>query len=138
VHGAPRIDASNHRVAIDLALVAEKRGDSEWAGVLLDSAARVIRTTPRLGISGYWVADVQIHALRAQKAQALAALRDAERAGWRAWWRYFRDFDPNLASIRNEPEFKAIFADIERDMAAQRAELAARPNDAPLDVAPAQ
>ena len=38
-----------------------------------------------------------------------------------AWWRYYRDFDPNLASIRNEPEFKAVFADIERDMAQQRA-----------------
>ena len=50
-------------------------------------------------------------------------------------WRYYRDFDPNLASIRNEPEFKAIFADIERDMAQQRARLAARPKDAPLDLA---
>jgi hypothetical protein len=53
--------------------------------------------------------------------------------GWRALWRYFRDFDPNLASIRNEPEFKAVFADIERDMARQRAELAARPKNAPLN-----
>ena len=34
--------------------------------------------------------------------------------------------------IRNEPEFKAIFGDIERDMAAQPARLAARPKDAPL------
>jgi hypothetical protein len=89
-----------------------------------------------LGISGYGVADVAIHALRAQKAQALAALRDAERAGWRGpLWRYFRDFEPNLASIRNEPQFKATFAHIERDMAAQRAQLAARPKDAPLGLA---
>ena len=42
---------------------------------------------------------------------------------------------PHLASIRNEPEFKAVFADIERDMAQQRARLAARPKDAPLDLA---
>jgi len=57
-------------------------------------------------------------------------------AGWRGpGWRYYRDFEPTLASIRNEPEFKAIFADIERDMARQRAELAARPRDAPLDLA---
>jgi TolB-like protein/cytochrome c-type biogenesis protein CcmH/NrfG len=138
VRGAPRIDGSNYGVAIDLALVAQKRGDSEWAGVLLDSAARVIRTIPRLGAVGYWIADVQIHALRGQKAQALAALRDAERAGWRVLWRYYRDFEPNLASIRNEPEFKAVFADIERDMARQRAELAARPKNAPLDLAPAR
>ena len=42
---------------------------------------------------------------------------------------------PALASIRNGPEFKAIFADIEPDMAKQRAALAARPKDAPLDLA---
>ena len=52
----------------------------------------------------------------------------------RPLWRYYRDFDPNLASIRNEPEFKAVFADIERDMAQQRARLAARPKDAPLEL----
>ena len=69
------------------------------------------------------------------EAKALAALREAEQAGWRGpGWRYYRDLDPNLASIRNEPEFKAVFADIERDMAHQRAELAKRPKDAPLDL----
>ena len=69
----------------------------------------------------------------ATKREALAALREAEKAGWRGpVWRYYRDIDPNLASIRNEPEFKAVFADIERDMARQRAELAKRSKDAAL------
>jgi tetratricopeptide (TPR) repeat protein len=135
VQRAPRIDRSNFRAAIDLALVFQKRGDSERASALLDAAARVLRTNSRLGASGYWVSDVAIHALRGQKAQALAALRDAEKAGWRGPdWRYYREFDPSLASIRNEPEFKAIFADIERDMAQQRARLATRPKDAPLEL----
>jgi hypothetical protein len=44
-------------------------------------------------------------------------------------WRYPRNFDPNQAA------FKAVFVDIERDMARQRAELAKRPKDAPLDPA---
>jgi hypothetical protein len=66
----------------------------------------------------------------------LAALHDAQHDGWRGpYWRCYRDFDSNLASIRNEPEFKAVFADIERDMARQRARLAKRPTDAPLDLA---
>jgi hypothetical protein len=48
---------------------------------------------------------------------------------------YYRDFEPALASVRDEPEFKAVFDDIERDMARQRAALAARPKDAPLELA---
>jgi hypothetical protein len=91
-----------------------------------------------VGLWGSGISDVAIFALRGDSATALAKLREAERAGWRGpLWRYYRDIDPNLASIRNEPEFKEIFADIERDMARQRAALAASPKDAPLDLAPA-
>jgi len=137
VQGVPRLDLSNYGVAIDLALVLQKRNDTARGNVLLDSAAQAIGGIPRLGKNGYGITDVQIYALRGEKRAALAALRDAEKAGWRGGsypWRYFRDFDPALASIRNDPEFKAVFADIEHDMARQRAELAARPKDAPLDL----
>jgi tetratricopeptide (TPR) repeat protein len=142
VQDAPRLDRSNYGVAVDLALVLQKRGDTARGTVLLDGAAQAIGRIPRLGFDGSWIfegygiTDVQIHALRGDNAKALAALQEAQRTGWRGpYWRYYRDFDPNLASIRNEPEFKAVFADIERDMARQRAELAARPKDAPLDLA---
>jgi hypothetical protein len=97
-------------------------------------AAKPSSGPSRLGSEGFGVADVAIHALRGDTAKALASLREAERAGWRYDWRYQRDYDPTLAPIRNDPEFKAIFADIERDMAEQRARLAARPKDAPLEL----
>jgi TolB-like protein len=132
---SPRIDSSNLLVAIELAGVLQKTGERNHARALLDRSDQFVRTWPRLGFDGFGIADAQIHALRGDNVKALAALRQAERAGWRGpAWRYYRDFDPNLASIRNEPEFKAVFADIERDMARQRAELAARPKDAPLDL----
>lgn len=68
-----------------------------------------------------------------------AALRAAERAGWRGpYWRWWLTRDPALASIRSDPEFKAIFAEIERDLARQRAELVRRPKDAPLDLDPSR
>ena len=54
---------------------------------------------PRLGFVGYGLSDVAIHALRGERALALAKLREAEHAGWRAVALH-RDFDPNLASIR--------------------------------------
>jgi tetratricopeptide (TPR) repeat protein len=132
----PAIDVSNRETAITLAAVLQRTGEAERAKWLLDGSEQFIRTKPRrLGSEGYGIGDVQIHALRGDIAKALAALREAERAGWRGpLWRCARDVDPALASIRNEPEFKAVFADIERDMARQRAELAARPKNAPLDL----
>ena len=137
---SPMIDGSNWQAAIDVAPVLRAAGEDAAAGALLDRAEQVVRTIPRLGVRGYGISDVQIHALRGDNAKALTALREAARAGWRGpYWRYYRDFDPSLASIRNEPEFKAVFADIGRDMARQRAELAAaRPQDSALDFATAR
>ena len=120
--------------AVDLALVLQHTGEGQRAKALLDRSEAHFRKIPRMGLRGYAISDVAIHSLRGETAVALRKLREAEQAGWRNRWRYARDFDPNLASIRNEPEFKAVFADIERDMAQQRARLAARPKDAPLEL----
>jgi tetratricopeptide (TPR) repeat protein len=132
---SPVIDGSNYRSAVDLAGLLLDAGDRNRAARLLDGGESVIRSTQRMGWEGFGMLDVQIYALRGDKTRALAALREAKTAGWRSFaWRYYRDFEPALASIRGDPEFKAIFADIERDMARQRAELAARPKDAKLEL----
>ena len=140
VSGDPRqLVYANYQAAIDLALVLQLEGDHPLAGQLLDRCEALIRKSPRMGQFGYRIEDVRIDALRGKQRLALRALRDATQSGWRGpYWRYYRDFDPALASIRDEPEFKAVFADIERDMARQRAELAARPVDAPLDLDPSR
>ena len=130
----PKLTHSAAWAAIELALVLQHTGEGQRAKALLDRSEAHFRKIPRMGFWGYAISDVAIHSLRGETAVALRKLREAEQAGWRNRWRYARDFDPNLASIRNEPEFKAVFADIERDMAQQRAELAARPKDAPLEL----
>jgi TolB-like protein/cytochrome c-type biogenesis protein CcmH/NrfG len=133
----PTVDAYTVWFAIEAVPLLLRNGESEQAKVLLERSTSTIRHMPRMGLGGYGIADASIHALRGETAQGLAALREAEKAGWRGPnWRFYRDLDPALASIRNEPEFKAVFADIERDMARQRAELAARPKDAPLNLGP--
>jgi hypothetical protein len=104
--------------------------------VLLEGIEAVLRKLPQLGADGYAPDDAAVLALRGRKREALAALRSNEQAGWRSSWRYFRDADPAFDSIRDDPDFKAIFTDIERDMARQRAHLAKRPKDAPLDLEP--
>jgi len=129
------IDRFNFIPAIDLAPVLLQKGRREPAANLLDRSVSFVNRIFRIGSVGYGIQDAWIHALRGDKASALAALREAENSGWRDAWRYARDFDPAFDSIRNEPEFKAVFAEIERDMARQRAELATRTKDAPLDFA---
>jgi len=120
--------------SVPLAAVLLRTGETDRAERLLDLSEAWNAGRPRQGSYGYGINDVEIHALRGDTAKALQALREAEQAGWRSpVWRYYRDFNPYLTSIRDEPEFEAIFADIERDMANQREAVAARPADTPLD-----
>jgi TolB-like protein/Tfp pilus assembly protein PilF len=131
---SPAVHSSNLQEAIGVALVLQRMGEPERAADLVDRAERVLRSLPQ-GLPVYFgFLGAQIHALRGDSGAALNALRQAERAGARSGWRYARDIDPAFESIRDDPEFKAVFADIERDMARQRAELAKRPKDAPLDL----
>ena len=62
-----------------------------------------------------------IYALQGDKQKALAALRQAADEGWRAGWRYSLKYDPTLESLHDEPEYQAMVAEIEADMAAQLA-----------------
>ena len=120
----PQVGINSYFNAVGLASILLRAGEDARARQLLDGSERIIRQLPRLSMSGYGILDAQIHALRGDDAKALAALREAANAGWRGpFWRFYRDFDPAFARIRNQPEFKAVFADIERDMTAQRAEL---------------
>jgi TolB-like protein/Tfp pilus assembly protein PilF len=126
----PALDAWNYRAAVDLALVLQETGEHERAAELLRRAEAWVLTSQRLGRFGYGLADVQIRLLRGQHGEALELLREAERAGWRGpYWRYHRDFDPVMGPIRSHAEFKAVFADIERDMTRQRSELESQPGN---------
>jgi TolB-like protein/Tfp pilus assembly protein PilF len=131
---SPKIDGTNFLLAIDLSLVLQRTGETRRADELLQGSLQFARSLPRMGFLGSNMAYVQILALLGQKPAALGALRELAKSGYAEEWRYYRDFDPNLASIRNEPGFKAVFADIERNMARQRAELAKRPRDAPFEL----
>jgi TolB-like protein/DNA-binding winged helix-turn-helix (wHTH) protein len=128
----PAIDGTNYDAAIDLASVLQKTGEAELAAELLRRAEAWVLAHPRLGMRGHGIADARIRMLRGQQGEALALLKQAQQSGWRGpLWRYYRDFDPVLAPVRNAPEFKVAFAAIERDMARQRAALAAQPPGIP-------
>jgi TolB-like protein/cytochrome c-type biogenesis protein CcmH/NrfG len=118
---SPKINDSNYRAAIDLAPILFELGEHERADWLLKSSLQYIQQIPRLGEQGYDIADVQIYALQGDKQKALATLRQAIDEGWRTMWWYYLQLEPNLESLHDEPEFQAMVAEIEADMAAQLA-----------------
>ena len=64
---------------------------------------------------------VQREPKRGEKEKALAALRVHAARGIGERWRWHILYNGNLESIRDSPEFAAIVAEIEADMAAQLA-----------------
>ena len=59
--------------------------------------------------------------MQGEKQKALAALRHAIDEGWRYEWWYELQHKPDLESLHDEPEYQAMVAEIEADMAAQLA-----------------
>jgi TolB-like protein/tetratricopeptide (TPR) repeat protein len=118
---SPRITDFNYRAAIDLALILSETGEHERADSLLESSLRYIQEIPRLGAWGYGVADAQIYALQGDKEKALSTLQRAIEEGWRRFWWFFFRYDPILESLHDEPEYQAMVAEIEADMAEQLA-----------------
>ena len=86
---------------------------------LLDGSLKVIDGLQRLGDSGYWIADVRIYSLQQRPQRALDALQQAIDEGWRflAWWHL--EHDPSLDSIRSEPRFQRLYAELQLDLAVQ-------------------
>jgi len=116
----PKVVDRNWRDATDLALVLSKTGEQERANLLLENSFRHFQTMPRRSPPDE-VRELKIYALRGEKQKALAALRRAIDEGWRYFWWYYLKRDPNLESLHDEPEYQAMVAEIEADMAEQLA-----------------
>jgi tetratricopeptide (TPR) repeat protein len=110
-------------VTLDLASVYLHAGEKAKAESLLTLVESELPHWPRAGawIWGYGIADVELHALRGEKEQALAALQEHAAAGTRDMWRWELLYNSNLDSIRETPEFAAFVAEMEADMAEQLA-----------------
>jgi TolB-like protein/cytochrome c-type biogenesis protein CcmH/NrfG len=110
-------------VMLDLASVYFQAGEEAKAESLLSAAESEIPHWPQTAAygRGYGFTNVDLHALRGDKEKALAALREGAANGTRYMWRLQLLYNPNLKSIRDTPEFAAIIAEIEADMAEQLA-----------------
>jgi len=120
----PKINRSNVDAAINLGLIMTSLGQSARAQLLLNRSLAYAESTTMPRLHRYAIAygipqQVQIYALQGKTEKALEALRQAVDYGWRGLWWYWLEHDPNLDSIRDEPEFQAMVVEIKADMAAQ-------------------
>jgi tetratricopeptide (TPR) repeat protein len=115
------VNATNWGWAIQVANVLAKVGERERADKLLNKALLAIGSTPRLGYGGFGISDVEIYALLGNKEKALDLFATAVEAGWRFSWWINTEMNDNLASLHNDPRYRATVADIQFEMAEQLA-----------------
>jgi len=112
----PELDAFNVADAVRYAFILQQHGEHRRAEKLLHAALNVVRTLPRMGLTGHGIRDVQILALQRKTFEAIAALREAIDEGFRGTvasngWPLL--IDPYLDSLRGEPEFQAMLRELE-------------------------
>jgi tetratricopeptide (TPR) repeat protein len=117
----PEVNATNLRLAIDVAHILIKVGERDRAIDLLNKALQVSESKPRLGYGGFGINDEVIHALLGDKEKALSAFATAVEAGWRFSWWINTERNDSLASLHDDPRYQAIVADIKSEMAEQLA-----------------
>lgn len=124
----PELTAGNITQATDLALLLKMAGRTFESDRLLKA---VLHTYSQPGITGRWFrGDIvplraEALAIRGEKSEALKELRQIIDRGWRIPWRWKTDLNPNFDSIRGTPEFREMVAELEADMAWQRARVQA-------------
>jgi len=85
---------------------------------------------PRLGYRGFGISDVEIYALLGDKERALSTFATAVEEGWRFSWWINTESNDNLASLHDDPRYRAIITDIRSQMAEQLARVRERAGNA--------
>jgi TolB-like protein/Flp pilus assembly protein TadD len=129
-HG-PQVDARNFGVSVVVGYVLRQQGDLARSDAFFDRSLQVMASLHRTRGQGYGVLDMIVYAIRGENDKALVALREAIDAGWRNNWRLL-SIMPQLETIRQQPEFQSMLAELEADMLTQRMRLDSDGNAAVL------
>ncbi|MDH3616920.1 MAG: hypothetical protein OEQ90_10680, partial [Gammaproteobacteria bacterium] len=126
----PEVDATNWGFAIEIANILTTLGERQRAENLLNKALLAIEPMPRLGYRGFGISDVEIYALLGDKERALSTFATAVEEGWRFSWWINTESNDNLASLHDDPRYRAIITDIRSQMAEQLARVRERAGNA--------
>jgi TolB-like protein len=108
-------------VALDLASAYLHAGQQAKAEALLSLVESELPHWPTATGSGHGIADVELHVLRGENENALAALQKHVEENSIDQWRWRFLYNPNLEPIRGTPEFAAIVEEMEVNAADQLA-----------------
>ena len=131
----PEITIDNVNAAADLALLLQRAGEPERAGVLTDAGLAWYEKTQTAGVNAYVTNIVNVHllAVNGDETKALEMLRQAVTSGWTYDW-YWHINNRALDSIRELAEFQSLVTELEERMAEQLAAIEAMPDMGPLDL----
>ena len=114
-----RINAGNVLQAIDTAHLLQMKGQNEIAGKLLQAVISTYEVPYAVTEPWMVTGKAQALALLGDKQAAIKELRNQVDSGWRLFWRWDTELNPNFESLRKEPEFQAIVEFLRTDMARQ-------------------
>jgi tetratricopeptide (TPR) repeat protein len=120
----PEITPDNILQAVDLALLLKLTGRTEEVRRTLEAVLEFYdKPWSTTGSLRSWLvpAKAQALAILDDEQGALAELRRIVDMGWRLSWRWETDLNSNFNGIRETAGFKAMLAELEVDMAVQRA-----------------
>ncbi len=120
---AERIEITQNNVknAVNLALLLRRSGEEEQANRLLSAAQDFEDPTfgPYFYNDARGISDVHALAIAGRTEEAIKALRVAVDNRFRAGWEWNTELNPNIDSIRNDPRYQDMIAEIKATMAEQ-------------------
>ncbi len=133
--GIPEITVDNVNAAADLALLLQRSGEAGLADTLIHAGLAWYQETQVPGVHGFLtsIADIEFLALQGQTRASLDALQAAANVGWGFVWRWDTN-NQNFATVRDDPAFQAIIAQLESNMVKQLENIRALPDMGEFDL----
>ena len=115
----------NAQDAVNLALLLSKAGEQDHANRLLNAVLAFDDST----FGSYFyngprgIENVHALAIAGRTEEAIDAFRVAADNRFRVGWEWYTELDPNMESLRGDPRYPAMIAEIKADMAEQLKQL---------------